>query len=178
MPQLARPLCSIQLLRVCIVLAIMRQHYFEGPAMTSITLRFLASQANALLPGKIHGGTLLGWMDEAGFACACAWAHGPCVTAFISSATFDHPVHAGQLVEVEARLAYTGTTSMALAIEVHASDLSSQQRRLVTHCVAVYVAIDSNDHPIAVDTWWPQTPGDVALAQRVKNLITDAKAAQ
>ena len=156
----------------------MRQHYFEGPAMTSITLRFLASQANALLPGKIHGGTLLGWMDEAGFACACAWAHGPCVTAFISSATFDHPVHAGQLVEVEARLAYTGTTSMALAIEVHASDLSSQQRRLVTHCVAVYVAIDSNDRPIAVDTWWPQTPGDVALAQRVKNLITAAKAAQ
>lgn len=146
--------------------------------MSSITLRFLAAQANALLPGKIHGGTLLRWMDEAGFACACAWAHGPCVTAFISSATFAHPVNAGQLVEVEARLAYTGTTSMALAIEVHANDLSSQERRLVTHCVAVYVAIDNNDRPIPVDTWRPETPGDIALAQRVKNLITAAQAAQ
>ena len=146
--------------------------------MSSLTLRFLAHQADSLLHGKINGGSLLRWMDEAGFACACAWAHGPCVTAFVGSATFAHAVKMGDLVEVEARLAYTGTTSMALAIEVHANDLSSPERRLVTHCVAVYVAIDSNDRPIPVDTWWPETPGDVALAQRVKNLITAARAAQ
>lgn len=146
--------------------------------MSSITLRFIAAQTDSLLPGKIHGGTLLRWMDEAGFACASAWAHGPCVTAFISSATFAHAVHAGQLVEVEARLAYTGTTSMALAIEVHASDLGNPQCRLVTHCVAVYVAVGSDDRPIPVDVWRPETPGDMALAQRVKNLITAARAAQ
>ena len=146
--------------------------------MTSITLRFLAHQSDSLLHGKISGGTLLRWMDEAGFACGSAWAHGPCVTAFVSSATFSHAVHTGQLVEVQARLAYTGTTSMALAIEVHANDLSSQERRLVTHCVAVYVAVDGDDRPRAVDTWWPETPGDVALAQRVKGLISAAQAAQ
>lgn len=146
--------------------------------MSSITLRFLAAQTDSLLPGKIPGGTLLRWMDEAGFACACAWAHGPCVTAFISSATFAHAVHAGQLVQVEARLAYTGSTSMALAIEVHASDLGSPQCRLVTHCVAVYVAVGSDERPIPVDAWRPETPGDMALAQRVKNLINAARAAQ
>lgn len=146
--------------------------------MSSITLRFLAHQPDSLSRDKIRGGTLLQWMDEAGFACGCAWARGRCVTAFISSATFAHAVRAGQLVQVEARLAYTGTTSMALAIEVYANDLSSQQPRLVTHCVAVYVAVDADDNPIAVDTWHPETPGDIALAQRVKGLITAARAAQ
>lgn len=146
--------------------------------MSSITLRFLAHQPDPLSRDKIRGGTLLQWMDEAGFACGCAWARGRCVTAFISSATFAHAVRAGQLVQVEARLAYTGTSSMALAIEVHANDLSSQQPRLVTHCVAVYVAVDDDDRPIPVDTWRPETPGDIALAQRVKGLITAARAAQ
>ena len=146
--------------------------------MSSITLRFLAYQPDALSRDKIRGGTLLRWMDEAGFACGCAWARGRCVTAFISSATFAHAVRAGQLVQVEARLAYTGTTSMALAIEVYANDLSSPQPRLVTHCVAVYVAVDEDDKPIPVDTWRPETPGDIALAQRVKGLITAARAAQ
>ena len=100
------------------------------------------------------------------------------MTAFISSATFAHAVRAGQLVQVDARLAYTGNSSMALAIEVHANELSDPQPRLVTHCVAVYVAVDENDRPIAVDTWRAETPGDMALAQRVKNLITAARAAQ
>ena len=146
--------------------------------MSSITLRFLAHQPDPLSRDKIRGGTLLQWMDEAGFACGCAWARGRCVTAFISSATFAHAVRAGQVVEVEARLAYTGTSSMALAIEVHAHDLSSAQPRLVTHCVAVYVAVDDEDKPTPVDAWRPETPGDMALAQRVKNLITAARAAQ
>ena len=81
--------------------------------MSSITLRFLAHQLDPLSRDKIRGGTLLQWMDEAGFACGCAWARGRCVTAFISSATFAHAVRAGQLVQVEARLAYTGNSSMA-----------------------------------------------------------------
>ena len=79
-------------------------------------------------------------------------------------------MRAGQLVQVEARLAYTGNSSMALAIEVHANELSNPQSRLVTHCVAVYVAVDENDRPIAVDTWRAETPGDMALAQRVHDL--------
>ena len=146
--------------------------------MSSIPLRFLGDQPDPLSRDKIRDGTLLQLVDEAGFACGCAWARGRCVTAFISSATFAHAVRAGQLVQVEARLAYTGTTSMALAIEVHANELTNPQPRLVTHCVAVYVAVDENDRPIPVDTWHPATPGDIALAQRVKGLITAARAAQ
>lgn len=146
--------------------------------MSSITLRFIATQADSLSRGKIHGGTLLRWMDEAGFACACAWARGDCVTAFVGSATFAQPVQIGALVEVQARLAFTGRTSMALAVEVHTSDRYSPQRQLVTHCVSVYVAVDEHGRPTPVDTWWPQTPGDVALAQRVKSLIAAARAAQ
>jgi acyl-CoA hydrolase len=48
----------------------------------------------------------------------------------------------------------------------------------VTHCVAVYAAVDEAGQPRAVDTWMPETPGDIALAQRVKAHIEAARAAQ
>ena len=128
--------------------------------------------------GKVHGGTVMKWIDEAGYACATSWARRYCITVYVGGIRFHRPIMIGDLVEVGGRLAYTGTTSMALAIEVHAHDLSSQQPRLVTHCVAVYVAVDEDDKPTPVDTWHPATPGDIALAQRVKGLITAARAAQ
>ena len=48
----------------------------------------------------------------------------------------------------------------------------------VVHCVAVYTAVDASDQPRTVDKWSPETPGDTALAQRVKAHIDAARAAQ
>ena len=46
------------------------------------------------------------------------------------------------------------------------------------HCVAVYTAVDAQEVPRPVDAWSPDTPGDIALAQRVKAHIDAARAAQ
>lgn len=118
------------------------------------------------------------WADEAGLACASAWAHCACATAFVGSTSFLRPVRPGDLVEVEARLAFTGSSSMGLAIEVRAGSIQSRELQPVTHCVAVYAAVDEAGQPRAVDTWMPETPGDIALAQRVKAHIEAARAAQ
>lgn len=146
--------------------------------MQSITLRFLASEPTLLQGGRVPGGTVLRWVDEAGFACASAWAKGPCITEFVGGAQFVRPIRLGDLVEVHARLAYTVDSRMKLAVEVRSGGIHGEVPQEVLHCVAVYTAVDALDEPRAVDKYNPETPGDIALAQRVKAHIDAARAAQ
>ena len=95
------------------------------------------------------------------------WAKSPCVAASFGKIRFAHPVVAGALVEVEARLAYTGTTSMNIFIEVRSGPQISEAYQEVTHCVAVFVSPDEHGTPRPVDTWTPR-PQDQAKAQGVK----------
>eukprot|EP01042_Synura_sphagnicola_P032038 gene32038-41237_t len=104
--------------------------------MHSITLRFLASQTTLPQAGRVPGGTVLRWVDEAGFACASAWAQGDCVTEFVGGAHFVRPIRPGNLVEVHARLAYTTDTSMCLAVEVRSGAVHGAPLEDVVHCVA------------------------------------------
>ena len=146
--------------------------------MHSITLRFVAASGTPSASDLIQGGAVLLWVDEAGLACARAWAHCACVTVFMGSASFLRPVRCGDLVEVEARMAYTGSSSMSMTVEVRAGSVQDRDLQPVTHCVVVYAAVDDDVQPRAVDVWTPETPGDIALAQRVKAQIDAARAAQ
>ena len=121
---------------------------------------------------------MLRWVDDAGFACASAWAKGPCITEFVGGAHFVHPIRPGDLVEVHARLASTTDTAMHLAVEVRSGGIHGEPLQEVLHCVAVYTAVDADEQPRAIDKWSPETPGDMALAQRVKAHIDAARAAQ
>ena len=146
--------------------------------MQSITLRFLASSSTFTPAGRIPGGTVLRWMDEAGLACAMAWAKGACVTELVGTAHFTRAIRPGDLVEVQARLAYTTESSMCVAIELRSGGLHGTPLQEVVHCVAVYTAVDADDLPCAIDQWNPETPGDMALAQRVKAHVDAARSTQ
>lgn len=146
--------------------------------MHSITLRFLASESSLLQAGRVPGGTVLRWVDEAGYACASAWAKGACITEFVGGADFVRPIRPGDLVEVHARLTHTDEASMSLAVEVRSGAIDGAALQDVVHCVAVYTAVDADDAPRAVDKWSPETPGDIALAQRAQAHIDAARAAQ
>ncbi|RZJ59447.1 MAG: acyl-CoA thioesterase, partial [Acidovorax sp.] len=39
-------------------------------------------------------------------------------------------------------------------------------------------AVDSDEQPRTIDKWSPETPGDIALAQRVQAHIDAARSAQ
>ena len=136
--------------------------------MSSITLRFLAEAGTVNVGGRIPGGTVLRWIDEAGCACATNWAQRPCVAVFIGSVRFQRPVHAGSLVEVEAHLAYTGETGMNIAVEVRSGDLTGGEMQTATECLIVFVALDAQGRPVPVDAFAPATPGEMALAQRAR----------
>ena len=146
--------------------------------MSSITLRFLAEPSTINFGGKVHGGTVMKWIDEAGYACATRWAKRYCVTVSVGSIRFQRPIMIGDLVEVEARLAYTGNTSMNISVEVRAGDMKTGQMQVITDCVVVFVALDADDKTIPVEAWLPETPGDMALAQNVRAHLQAARAMQ
>ncbi|MDB5965308.1 MAG: acyl-CoA thioesterase [Polaromonas sp.] len=146
--------------------------------MSSITLRFLAEPNTVNFGGKVHGGTVMKWIDEAGYACATRWSKNYCVTVSVGSIRFQRPIMIGDLVEVEARLAYTGTTSMNISVEVRAGDIKTGQMLVITECLVVFVAMDGEGRPLPAQAWNPETPGDFALAQRVKAHLDAARAMQ
>lgn len=139
--------------------------------MSSITLRFLAEPSTVNFGGKVHGGTVMKWIDEAGYACATSWAKLYCVTVFLGSIRFHRPIMIGDLVEVEARLAYTGTTSMNISVEVRSGDMKAGTLEKTTECLIVFVSVDSDGKPMPVTPWQPETPGELALAERARSYL-------
>ncbi len=136
-----------------------------------ITLRFLAEPTDINYGGKVHGGAVMKWIDQAGYACAAGWCGQYCVTVYVGGIRFHKPVHIGNLVEVRARLIYTGRTSMHIAVDVSAGDPKFGQFTKTTHCIIIFCAVDGQGNPVQVPAWQPKTAEDVALHDYAKKLM-------
>jgi acyl-CoA hydrolase len=136
-----------------------------------ITLRFVAEPTDMNVYGKVHGGAVMKWIDQAGYACAVGWSGCPCVTVFVGGIRFYKPILIGNVVEVHATLIHTGTTSMHIAVDVSSGDLKKQERVPTTHCVIVFVALDGNGQPVKVPSWEPRTKEDRALQKYASRLM-------
>ena len=145
--------------------------------MPSLTLRFLAEPGAAETGGRLSAGTVMKWIDEAGYACATSWSKRYCVTVFIGSIRFHRPIMIGDLVEVEARLVYTGRTSMNISVEVRSGDMKGGGMLTTTECLIVFVSVDSHGQPMPVDAFTPSTPGEMALAERARAHLNASRAA-
>jgi acyl-CoA hydrolase len=128
-----------------------------------ITLRFVAEPADENLYGKVHGGAVMKWIDQAGYACATNWSGCACVTVYVGGIRFYQPILIGHLVEVRARLIHTGRTSMHIAVDVLSRDMRTQESQATTHCVIVFVALDADGRRIEIPAWHPETETDQAL---------------
>jgi acyl-CoA hydrolase len=132
-------------------------------ASREITLRFLAEPGDVNFGGKVHGGAVMKWIDQAGYACAVAWSGHYCVTVYVGGIRFLHPILIGYLVEVNARIILTGRTSMHVALEVRAGDPRGGALVETTRCTMVFVAVSSTGGPVPVHPWKPDTAQDVLL---------------
>lgn len=140
-----------------------------------VTLRFLAEPGDVNFGGKVHGGAVMKWIDLAAYACAAGWSGKYCITAYAGGIRFVAPIHVGNLVEVNAKVIYTGKTSMHVAIDVQASDPTALKNRLTTHCIVIMVAVDEQGQPTAVPEWVPTSLEEIELrdsAIRLMNMRT------
>jgi acyl-CoA hydrolase len=140
-----------------------------------ITFRFLAEPIDMNYRGTVHGGTAMRWIDQTGYACATGWCGQYCVTVYAGGIRFLKPIAINHLVEVHAKLIYTGTSSMHVAVTVSSANPRQQVFERTTRCIVVYVAVDENGRPIPVPKWMPLTPEDVALEKHAVKVMEVAK---
>jgi acyl-CoA hydrolase len=94
--------------------------------------------------GTLFGGHALGLMDKAGFIAASRHARKAMVTVASDRVEFKVPVRAGQMVELVAKVARVGRTSVTTDVEMYVEDLLSGERRLATSGTFVFVAVDKS----------------------------------
>lgn len=129
-----------------------------------ITLRFLATPADEAVGGQtVSAGSMLEWIDKAGYACAVGWSGGYCVTAYVGNVRFRRPIAAGDLIEAHARIIHTGRTSMQVLVEIETADVETRVYTPATDCLLVFVAVDAAGTPREVPAWEPQTDDDRRL---------------
>ncbi len=136
-----------------------------------VTLRFLAEPQDVNFGGKVHGGAVMKWIDLAAYACAAGWSGRYCVTAYAGGIRFVSPIHVGSLVEVEAKVIFTGNSSMHIALEVNACDPKSLNRRKTTHCIVIMVAVDEHGQKIGIPEWVPESEADKKQHESAKKLM-------
>lgn len=137
----------------------------------AITLRFLAEPSDVNFGGKVHGGTVMKWIDQAGYACAVGWSGRYCVTVYVGGIRFLSPVKIGDLVEVKARVILTGRSSMHIAVDVYARNPRTFESRKTTHCIIVFVGLDDEAKPVPVPVWEPSEEEDIALQRYAQRLV-------
>ena len=147
-----------------------------GGRQRESTMRFLAEPADVNFGGKVHGGQVMKWIDQAGYAAAVGWSGRYSVTVAVGGIRFVAPIRIGDLVSVDAMLVYTGTSSMHFAVVVRARDpMGDGGERLCTHCVIVFVAVDDDGKPVPVPSWTPQDDEDRRLSEYAMQVMALSK---
>ena len=141
----------------------------SGPR--GVTLRFLAEPGHVNFGGKVHGGAVLKWIDQAGYTCAAGWSGAYCVTVYVGGIHFIRPIHVGEVVECRALVIHTGRTSLHIAVDIYARDPKEPALTRTGHCVIVFVALDQTGRTVSVPPWTPVTETDRALQAYALRLI-------
>ena len=129
----------------------------------AVTLRFLTEPAHVNFGGKVHGGSVMKWIDQAGYTCAAGWTGEYCVTLYLGGLHFIRPIRVGEIVELRALVIHTGRTSLHVAIDIYARDPKHPEYKRTGHCVIVFVALDEEGRPRPVPPWTPVSDTDRAL---------------
>mgnify|MGYP001980222683 CR=1 FL=1 len=123
---------------------------FKSIEASQITITELMLPSHSNFRGKIHGGYILGLMDQIAFACASKHSQNYCVTASVNKVDFLRPIEVGELVTLKASVNYTGRTSMVIGVRVESEDIKTGGKK---HCNSSYftmVAKDDQGNNVAV----------------------------
>ena len=107
-----------------------------------VVMRFLAAPTDVNWGGKVHGGIVMRWIDEAAHVLATRWTGSDRnVAIFTGGVRFYRPLRIGHVVEVEARLLHTGRTSMHVGVHVRSGDPAegADGMELTTYCRTIFV---------------------------------------
>lgn len=102
--------------------------------------------------GTLFGGEVLALMDVTASITAQRYCRRVVVTASTEPIDFRNPIYVGEIIEIKARVAWTGTSSMIIRCEVHGENPLTGDRRLCTIGHLNFVALGDDGRPTPVPT--------------------------
>jgi len=130
------------------------------PADTEVNMTELVLPHDTNLLGNLLGGRLLHWIDIVGGLAATRLARHPVVTASIESVDFRHPAHKGEMVMLNARVIWTGRTSIKVRVQVKTENMYTGVVVSTNTALVTYVAMDEDGKPCPVPKIQPATEED------------------
>ncbi len=136
---------------------------------SQVALSQLMHPEHANLLGNVHGGWIMKLVDEAGALACMRHAQKKVVTVAIDSMTFRQPIRIGDLIILNAKVTYTGNTSMEAEVQVVAENPVTGEQTNTNTAYLVYVALDDKGHPSPVPALIVETDEEkaqMALAKK------------
>jgi len=133
-----------------------------------VTLSQLMHPEHANLLGNVHGGWIMKLVDEAGALACMRHAQKKVVTVAIDSMTFRQPIKIGDLIILNAEVAYTGRTSMEAEVQVLAENPITGEQTHTNTAYLVYVALDDEGKPTSVPPLKAETDEEKRKMEKAK----------
>ena len=130
-----------------------------------VTFQFISEPTDVNFGGNVHGGSVMKWIDQVGYACASNWSGTYCVTVYVGGIRFYQPIKIGEIVKLESKVILTGNSSMHISIDVFSRNVKEKQFEKKTHCIIVFVAVDENGKAMEVPKWNPLTEKEIQMEQ-------------
>jgi acyl-CoA hydrolase len=113
-----------------------------------LKMSFLAEPTDANYRGNVHGGKVMKWIDEVGYALSVQYTRKYCVTKFVDDIEFLKPILIGDLVMLKAKVIKVGKTSLRINVKVSSENLIDKVKKQNCECDIVFVSIDDNGNKI------------------------------
>ena len=118
---------------------------------TKLTMSFLAEPNDANFSGNGHGGKVMKWIDEIGYALAVKFSKKYCVTKFVDDIEFLKPIQIGDLVILDAEIIKIGYSSLRIKVDVSSLNLIKNKTKKNCECFVVFVAVDKKGNKIKIN---------------------------
>ena len=138
----------------------------KHPNDSAVEMTELVLPNDTNLLGNLLGGKLMHWMDLAAGMAASRHSNHVVVTAAVDNLIFHHPIKLGELVNLKAKVTWTGSTSMELLVTVFAEDTQTDQTKLANEAFFTFVALDANSKPCSIPKLEPQTDEEKDLFKK------------
>jgi acyl-CoA hydrolase len=98
----------------------------------------------------LFGGTAMQLMDEVAFIAATRFTRKKVVTVSSDKIDFKMPIPGGTIIELVAKVAYIGSTSLKVNVNIFIEEMYSHVREKAITGTFTFVAVDENKRPVKI----------------------------
>ncbi len=116
----------------------------------------LPQHCNGYKKPRLFGGQLMAWIDIIGAVAARRYTQKAVTTVCVDNLNFLNPAYLNDTVVLEAKVTWTGHTSLEVRVDSYVEQLDGLRKR-VNQAYLVFVALDDDDKPAVVPPFTPET---------------------